>query len=184
MIHCSSKAEAEQLLEKLKARMQEYELELHSEKTKIVYCKSYQRKEEYEKISFDFLSYSFQPRKMRDKFGRGNKTFMVYSPAMSNKAKVGVRAGIKELLIRRWATQRIEWFAEKLNPKIRGWINYYARFNKHEAFQVFSYLNGLLRKWIKNKYKLKSAKAVYVKYKSIQEGQPNLFYHWQLGIRS
>ncbi|MBN8788129.1 MAG: hypothetical protein J0I84_13645 [Terrimonas sp.] len=86
--------------------------------------------------------------------------------------------------MRRWATQKIEWFAEKLNPKIRGWINYYARFNKHEVLQVFCYLNELLRKWMKNKYKLKSAKAVYVKYKSIQEAQPNLFYHWQLGIRS
>lgn len=184
VIHCSSKEEAEQLQVKLKARMQEYELELHPEKTKIVYCKNDQRKEEYENNSFDFLSYSFHPRKMRDKYGRGNKTFMVFSPAMSNKAKVGVRAIIKGLLIRRWATQPIEWFARKLNPKIRGWINYYARFNKHEALQVFSYLNGLLRNWIKNKYKLKSVEAVYVKYRAIQKAQPTLFYHWQLGIRS
>jgi RNA-directed DNA polymerase len=39
VIHCKSKEEAEDLLEKLKARMQEYALELHPEKTKIVYCK-------------------------------------------------------------------------------------------------------------------------------------------------
>ncbi|KAK6020853.1 hypothetical protein OSTOST_13486, partial [Ostertagia ostertagi] len=42
VLHCSSKEEAEQLLEKLKARMGEYELELHPEKTKIVYCKNYE----------------------------------------------------------------------------------------------------------------------------------------------
>lgn len=184
VIHCSSKEEAEQLLVKLKVRMQECELELHPEKTKIVYCKNYQRSEAYENISFDFLSYSFQPRRMRDKFGRGNKTYMVYSPAMSNKAKVSVRTIIKEFLIRRWATQTIEWFADKLNPKIRGWLNYYARFNKHEALQVFCYLNEKLRKWLKNKYKLTNAKSVYVKYKALQQSHPKLFYHWQLGVKS
>ena len=43
VIHCKSKEEAEDLLEKLKVRMQEYALELHPEKTKIVYCKNYRR---------------------------------------------------------------------------------------------------------------------------------------------
>jgi retron-type reverse transcriptase len=43
VIHCSSKEEAEQMLEELKARMQEFELTLHPEKTKMVYCKNYQR---------------------------------------------------------------------------------------------------------------------------------------------
>lgn len=36
VIHCSSKEQAEQLLEKLEVRMQKYKLELHPEKTKIV----------------------------------------------------------------------------------------------------------------------------------------------------
>ena len=43
VIHCNSREEAEQLLEKLKTRMYEFELTLHPEKTKIVYCKNYQR---------------------------------------------------------------------------------------------------------------------------------------------
>ncbi|MBX3240744.1 MAG: group II intron reverse transcriptase/maturase [Chitinophagaceae bacterium] len=184
VIHCASREEAEILLDQLHDRMRGYGLELHPEKTKIVYCKNYQRREDYENVSFDFLSYSFQPRRRMDKYGRSNKTFMVFSAAMSNKAKVNVRAAIKGLLIRRWATQPIEWFAEQLNPKIRGWINYYARFNKHEALHVFCYLNELLRKWLKNKYKLRSVKDVNMKYKAIQKVQPKLFYHWELGIRS
>ena len=43
VIHCKSKEEAEDLLEKLKERMQEYALKLHPQKTKIVYCKNYRR---------------------------------------------------------------------------------------------------------------------------------------------
>jgi len=42
VVHCSNKEEAEQMLEGLRARMSEFELTLHPEKTKIVYCKNYQ----------------------------------------------------------------------------------------------------------------------------------------------
>ncbi|HZH64601.1 MAG TPA: group II intron reverse transcriptase/maturase, partial [Flavisolibacter sp.] len=69
VIHCRSKEEAERLLEELKARMEQYKLELHPDKTKIVYCKNYMRNEKHENNSFTFLSYSFQPRTIKDKFG-------------------------------------------------------------------------------------------------------------------
>ena len=87
-------------------------------------------------------------------------------------------------MIPRWSEQTLEWFAKKLNPKIRGWINYYARFNRQETLGVFSYLNELIRKWLSNKYKLQSRKSVYVKYKAIQTENIELFYHWKLGIKS
>lgn len=41
VVHCSSKEEAEQMLAKLKARMNGFELTLHPEKTKIVYILSF-----------------------------------------------------------------------------------------------------------------------------------------------
>jgi len=182
-VHCSSKEEAEQMLKKLKERMDEYELTLHSEKTKIVYCKNYQRTENNDNESFTFLSYSFQPRARQDKFGR-KKTFFVFSGAISNAAKTSIREAIRGVMIPRWSQQTLEWFAEKLNPKIRGWVNYYTRFNRHEVHDVFCYLNELIRKWLKNKYKLRSCKSVYVKYKIIQSENAELFYHWKLGIKS
>ncbi|HEX5153080.1 MAG TPA: group II intron reverse transcriptase/maturase [Parafilimonas sp.] len=181
VVHCNSKEQAEQMLEMLKARMAAYELTLHPEKTKIVYCKNYNRNENHDNESFTFLSYSFQPRARKDKFGR-KKTFFVFSGAISNVAKTSIREAIRGVMIPRWSQQTLEWFAEKLNPKIRGWVNYYTRFNRHEALNVFSYLNELIRKWLKNKYKLRSCKSVYVKYKTIQKENAELFYHWKLGI--
>ena len=77
----------------------------------------------------------------------------------------------------------LEWFAEKLNPKIRGWINYYRRFNRHEALNVFNYLNELIRKWIRTNISCKVTELVYVKYKAIQAENGRLFYHWKLGIK-
>jgi len=183
VIHCRSKEEAEQLLEKLKIRMQQYELELHPDKTKIVYCKNYQRNEKHDNNSFTFLSYSFQPRTVKDKFGRNNR-LVVFNAAISQKAKTSIREKLREVVRTRWSNQTLEWFADKLNPKIRGWINYYARFNRHKALGVFYYLNDLLRRWIKNKYKLRAKAWMYDKYKLIQSESPTLFYHWQLGVKA
>lgn len=183
VIHCSSKEEAEQLQAQLTKRMEEFELTLHPEKTKIVYCKNYQRQGSYDNESFTFLSYNFQPRMKMDKFGR-KKVFMVFSCAISSAAKAGIRRAIREVFNPHWTEQALERFAEKLNPKIRGWINYYTRFNRHEALEVFCYLNELIRKWVKNKYKLRSMKMLYVKFKAIQTANEHLFYHWTKGVRA
>ena len=183
VIHCSSKEEAEDLLEKLRARMQDYELELHSEKTKMVYCKNYQRNEKHDKNSFIFLSYSFQPRTIKSKFGN-KKTILWFSAAISQQAKASIREKLREILITQWSNQKLEWFAQKLNPKIRGWINYYAKFNRHKAYEVFYYLNGLIRQWIKNTYKIRGKTWLYEKYQKIQSTHADLFYHWRLGIKS
>ncbi len=97
VIHCSSKEEAERMLEELKARMQGYELTLHPEKTKIVYCRNYQRLEKHDNESFTFLSYSFQPRTIKSKFG-GAKRLLVFGAAICNSAKTSIRRSIKGVL--------------------------------------------------------------------------------------
>ena len=163
--------------------MQQYELELHPEKTKIVYCKNYLRNEKHDNNSFTFLSYSFQPRTIKSKFG-GNNRLVVFSAAISQQAKTDIRARLREVLITQWSNQTLLWFAGKLNPKIRGWINYYAKFNQHKAYDVFYYLNELIRQWIKNKYKIRGKAWVFEKYQKIQSANPSLFYHWRLGIKA
>ena len=183
VIHCSSKEEAEQLLEKLKVRMQQYELELHPDKTKIVYCKNYLRNDKYDNNSFTFLSYSFQPRTMKSKFGE-TKWIVVFSPAISQMAKTNIRRVLREILKPLISQVKLEKFAERLNPKIRGWINYYTRFNRRIGLDVFYYLNGLIRQWIKNTYKIRGKAWLYDKYRAIQSANPDLFYHWRLGIKA
>ena len=183
VIHCSSKEEAEQLLEKLKERMQQYELELHPEKTQIVYCKNYLRNEKHDNNSFTFLSYSFQPRTIKNKFG-SKKRLVVFNAAISQQAKTSIRTKLREILLTQWSNQTLAWFAQKLNPKIRGWVNYYAKYNQDKVYDVFYYLNELIRQWIKNTYKIRGKTWLYDKYKLIQSTNPVLFYHWRLGIKS
>lgn len=183
VIHCKSKEEAEDLLEKLKVRMQDYALELHPEKTKIVYCKNYKRIETHGNRSFTFLSYSFQPRTIKSKHG-GNKRLLIFGAGICQQAKLSIREKLRAFLPTNWVNQTLVWFAKRLNPKIRGWINYYAAHNKHEVYSVFYYLNTLILHWIKNKYKIRGKTWLYEKYQLIQKQNSALFYHWRLGIKA
>lgn len=55
IVHCSTEMEAQQLLASIAERLQGFGLELHPEKTKLVYCKNYLRKEKHEHNSFTFF---------------------------------------------------------------------------------------------------------------------------------
>lgn len=182
VIHCRSKEEAERLHAQLTVRMQEFELMLHPEKTKIVYCKNYQRDNIHDNESFTFLSYSFHPRTVKSKFGK--KRLLVFSAAISQSAQTSIKMKLRGILRTRWSDKSLAWFAEHLNPRIRGWVNYYAKFNRREAYQVFYYLNELIRSWIKNTYKIIGKGGVFKKYREILAAAPEMFYHWKLGIKA
>ena len=180
VIHCQTQPEAEGLLKQIAERMQAFKLQLHPEKTKIVYCKDYRRKERHEKRSFTFLGFSLQPRTIASQ--RGGR-FLVFRAAISQQAKSSIRQAIAEVIEPSRYKHSIVWMAEKLNARLRGWINYYGAFMKWETLEVFSYLNGLLVRWIRNVYKLYGKRKAFRKLREIQRQVPNLFYHWQFGIR-
>ena len=182
IVHCSSKAEVEHLLVSIRERLAGFGLELHPEKTKLVYCKSWKRKEQHEHNSFTFLSYSFQPRSKPNTFGRHDK-FTVFNAAICCKAKAFIREKIRGVFDPRNTQVSLERVAAKLNPKIRGWLNYYSRFGKRIAANVFLYLNVLIRRWVEEKFRLRSKKAVLVKYQAIVQSNSSLFIHWQKGIK-
>lgn len=180
IIHCQSREEAEQLLETIRARMQQFKLQLHPEKTKIVYCKDYRRKERHEHRSFTFLGFSLQPRTMASQ--RGGR-FLVFRAAIGERAKSSIRQAIVEVVQPSRYKHSIVWMAERLNAKLRGWLNYYGAFMKWETLEVFQYLNGLLVRWIRNVYKIYGKRKAFGKLRTIQREVPNLFYHWQVGVR-
>lgn len=183
VIHCSSKEAAESLLKQLNERLQAYGLELHPEKTRVVYCKNYHRRDRHDHESFTFLSYDFHPRRKWEGPGR-KKSYMIFSCAIATKAKTAIREAIRAVLVPKWSQVALEWFAEKLNPKIRGWVNYYGLFYRRQMLEVFRYVNERVRRWIAKKYKLCTKGRIWAKYQALLEQQPDLFYHWTLGIKS
>src|SRR3990167_6934989 len=63
VFHCVTEREAKALKMAIGERLAECRLELHPEKTKIVYCKSDSRRGNYPNEKFDFLGYTFRPRR-------------------------------------------------------------------------------------------------------------------------
>jgi len=182
IVHCRTKSEALALKEALKARFGECKLELHPEKTRIVYCKDSNRREEYPSTSFDFLGFTFRPRKSKDRKGR---YFVNFSPGISNKAGKEMRQKSRRWQLHLRSDKSLEDLSRIFSPIIRGWINYYGSFYKSALYLTLQHLNNILVRWARRKFKrLKShlTRAVYWLGR-IAKRQPQLFPHWQFGIR-
>jgi len=177
--HCKSEAEANGLKDAIEERLADCRLELHPDKTKIVYCQDGQRKGEYSCVKFDFLGFGFQPRQSKARWGN---LFLNFSPAVSAKAAKSIRQTIRSWKIHRWTHLSIEELAAFVNPVVRGWINYYGRYYKSLLAPILGQLDYALLRWAKRKYKrLKgSQRKAQAWIKGFALRQPRLFAHWQI----
>jgi RNA-directed DNA polymerase len=182
VIHCQSKEQAEQLKEALQERLKACGLEMHPDKTRIVYCKDEDRNKSYPHVSFDFLGYTFRSRKSRNRQG---KFFTGFLPAVSDKAGKAIREKIREWKLSARSGSDINTLAAEVNPVLRGWINYYGHYYKSELQDVLKYLNLILKKWARQKYKkLHSHKTKASKWLvTLYQRAPYLFAHWRIGVR-
>lgn len=180
VIHCRSKAEAENILAAIRERLAEVKLRIKEAKTKIVYCKDYRRKEKHEYVQFEFLGFSYQPRARQSKFDGGKSSFLAFTAEISRSNQNRLKEIIREETLWRYTQVTIEEIADRFNDKIRGWIGYYERFSNRTLRKVLLNINERLIKWLKKKYKIGNRKA-RKKLKVIKEMTPNLFYHWDKG---
>lgn len=181
VIHCRTKEEAERLLEQLRKRFNTCKLELHPDKTRIVYCKDDDRKGEHSEIKFDFLGYTFRPRRSKNRYG---KYFINFTPAVSNKACKAMRQTIRGWRMHLKPDIGIDDLSRMFNASIRGWINYYGHFYKSQLYPVFRHMNQALVQWARRKYKkLERHKIRAIKWLGrLAKNLPRLFAHWQMGI--
>lgn len=178
LVHCKTEREAINLKETIKQRLLECKLELHPEKTKIVYCKDDDRRGSYENEKFDFLGYTFRPRRSKNRYG---KYFINFSPAVSDKAAKAMRQTMRSWQLHLRSDKSIEDIGHMFYSTINGWINYYGKFYKSELYPVFEHLNRLLVRWAMKKYKrLKrhQRRATYWVGK-VAKREPYLFPHWK-----
>jgi group II intron reverse transcriptase/maturase len=181
IMHCNDKAHAERTLNAVRERMAECGLELHPDKTKTVYCKDYRRRKKNENVKFDFLGYSFQPRTTRSR--KTGKLFLGFDCAVSIGSRKRIADKLEELDIVNMSCKSIVGIAKILNPMIRGWISYYARFRGYELSKVFQLLRSRLVRWARKRYKRykNSLKRAFRWLDRVRVQFPNLFYHWQVG---
>ena len=177
ILHCRSEAQAIHMRECLDARLKHCGLEMHPDKTRIVYCKDVNRTGSAEHTQFDFLGYTFRPRSVRSKQGR---LFVGFSPAISRASIKAIREKIRSWKLNSRTEISLEELARGCRSAIQGWINYYCQFYR-SAFQAVSrVLNGRLIKWAMRKFKRLRGhpRRAYRWLRRVYALQPALFPHW------
>lgn len=182
IVHCRTEAKAQDMRIAIAERLRNCGLELHPEKTRIVYCKDDDRRGDYPNEKFDFLGYTFQPRRSKNRKG---KFFINFSPAVSNKAAKGMRDTIRRWNLPRRSDKAIEDLSRMFNPMVRGWLQYYGRYYRSALYPTMRALDRDLAFWAKRKYKklrrhLRRATHWIAR---ISRRDPGLFAHWQMGMR-
>jgi RNA-directed DNA polymerase len=179
VIHCATEHQARSVLESVRSRLRRCKLELHPEKTRIVYCRDDNRRGGHPDTRFDFLGYEFRPRSVK---GRTGKLFVGFTPAISPKSLRRMYETVRGWRLHRWSDKSLEEVATRTNPAIRGWINYYGRYSKSALGFFFYRFNRVLTKWARRKHKrlrrrLKLATGWLAR---IARSEPALFAHWAL----
>jgi RNA-directed DNA polymerase len=181
LVHCRSEQEAQAMMAALSARLAECGLQMHPDKTQIVYCRDGSRKERHPNKKFDFLGYTFRPRVVKNR--KRNSLFVSFTPAVSAKALKSMRQTTRRLNFRNRTDMSLRDISRQFNPVLRGWVAYYGRFNPSALYPVFRHINKTLIAWAMRKYRrLKGHKTrASLFLETVAEKQPRLFVHWQNG---
>lgn len=182
IVHCRTERDAQEVRVAIAARLQECRLELHPEKTKVVCCKDDDRRGNYPNEKFDFLGYTFRPRRSKNRHG---KYFINFTPAVSDKAGKAIRAEIRSWKLHLRSDKAIEDLSRMFNPIIRGWLQYYGRYYRSALYPLMRQLDRSLAHWAYRKYKklrghLRRATHWIAR---ISRRDSKLFAHWQMGVR-
>jgi RNA-directed DNA polymerase len=176
VVHCVTEWQADKVLAALHVRMAEVGLELHPDKTKIVYCQDANRRRAFQSTSFTFLGYTFRQRLARRKDG---VKFMCFLPAISKDALKRIGERLRSWRLHRLTGSDVADLARMINPVVRGWMAYYGTFYRTALYPVLHRINTYLLRWIMNKYKkLRTWKKALQAMRNAVASRPRYFAHW------
>jgi group II intron reverse transcriptase/maturase len=177
--HCASEAQAQELRGALACRFADCGLALHPQKTKIVYCKDDDRRGTSLEEQFDFLGYTFRPRRSKHRWGQ---YFINFSPGVSNAAAKAIRQASRRWQLRCRVDKQIDDLARMFNPIIRGWLTYYTRYYTSALYPTLQHLDRQLARWAMAKYKRlrRHRRRAEQWLQRVVRRQPGLFAHWRL----
>ena len=176
VVHCVSEAQAQQVLAALGERMNTVGLRLHPDKTRIVYCRDGKRRASYEHTAFTFLGYTFRARRVRMRTGRMATGF---TPAISGQALNNISAQVRAWRLHRRTETSEADLARRINPIVRGWMNYYGAFYRSALYPLLARINAYLMRWLRKKHKrLRGRKKARDAWERAVRLRPRFFAHW------
>lgn len=177
--HCDSEAEAMELRKAIAARLAVCRLELHPEKTKVVYCADANRRAPHAVRQFDFLGYTFKPRPAMSRRG---KLFTSFVPAVSEKAGKAMRQTIRGWGLQRLSRYGLDELQTRFGPTMVGWIRYYGRYYPSALQRALQTLDFHLVNWAMRKYKKLRGHVsrAWDWLRELRTRAPTLFPHWAI----
>lgn len=176
VVHCVSERQARQVLAEITKRMTQVGLELHPEKTRIVYCQDDNRRGSYEHTEFVFVGYGFRRRSARSKNGA---TFVSFLPAISKQALKRISAEVRSWRLHHRTRLTEQDLADWINPIVRGWMNHYGAFYRSALYPLLKRINAYLLRWVRRKYKrLRGSRKARTAWNNAVRKRPRAFAHW------
>jgi RNA-directed DNA polymerase len=180
VVHCVTERQAHQVREAIERRLGSVGLQLHPDKTRIVYCKDDRRRLDYGQVTFTFCGYAFRPRKTYDRVGKRSRTGFL--PAVAPGKLIDMSRKIASWSLHRRTTRNLESLAEEVNPALRGWLNYFTVFYPSAVNPIGKRVDRHLMRWARRKYKRleRSEKRARDWLTGVRTRAPGLFAHWAL----
>ena len=179
VIHCVSEPQARFVRDAIARRLASVGLELHPDKTRIVYCKDSRRRGTYEEISFTFCGYTFRPRKAYNK--RMGEVFTGFLPAVSPEKLTAMSRRVGSWRLHRRTTLDLHELAAGINLVLRGWLGYFTAFYPTAVIPFCQRIDRHLMRWARWKYKrlARSPKRTRAWLQGVRTRHPELFVHWR-----
>ena len=184
IVHCVSEQQARRVKDAIASRLAECGgLRLHPDKTRIVYCKTSARHGRHERVSFDFLGYTFKPRSAGRKDG---VVFTTFAPAISGTAAKSIRQQIRRMRFHLRSDLSFDDIATMINVKAGPWAAYYGRFYPSETARVLFHIDKYLVRWATRKYKhlRRAPRRAGRVLAEIKKTRPGLLAHWRWELRT
>ena len=95
-----------------------------------------------------------------------------------------MRSTIRELKLRHQTQLSLQDIAQRLNPLLRGWIEYYGRYAPSALYPLLRYVNQTLVAWAMQKFKrFKEHKVRASQFlQRLAAERKDLFVHWAIGM--
>lgn len=119
--------------------------ELHPQKTKIVYCKDDNRTGSHPVQQFDFLGYTFRPRRSMNRHGGVCSSVLLQQSATVQPRRCGIPCALGRLHMH--TDLSLADLARRIRPTLVGWIGYYGRFYRSALRRALRPLDQYLVRW-------------------------------------
>ena len=146
-------------------------------------CQDKDRTKKFSNTEFDFLGYTFRKVLIKDRLGRLQMNFIA---SVSKRAEQTLKDKVKSLELHKRSGSKLEMIAESLNPILRGWMNYFGRFNRSAMKRALDCVQRRLIKWAMCKYKnFRGHRRRAEEWLNlVRKREPSMFAHWALGKSS